>query len=326
MGNVFSQFLFIPAARLTEKNCPDQTGRVFIVTGGYTGVGAELCKILYTHNATVYMAGRSASKAEKALASIKNASPTSKGRIEFLHLDLSDLSTIKPAVNSFSAQQQRLDGLVNNAAIMYPAKGSTDAQGNELQVGTNCLGHYLLHQLLAPLLTKTASSSPTGAVRVAWAGSVAVQVACPQPHGIVVEDDGRPKDMGVEANYAQTKVGSVFFAREFAKTTPQTGVVHVAFNPGNLRTELQRTWTGVDHWVTDTFLLHPPIYGAYTELWAMLTPELTPDKSGAYVYPWGRFGALPPGIEASMKTKSDGGSGVAAKFIEWCAKQTETFA
>lgn len=111
-----------PAVRLSfvlfGLSCASTNGlQVFIVTGGYTGVGAELCKILYTHNATVYMAGRSASKAEKALASIKNASPTSKGRIEFLHLDLSDLSTIKPAVNSFSAQQQRLDGLVNNAAV-----------------------------------------------------------------------------------------------------------------------------------------------------------------------------------------------------------------
>lgn len=68
-------------------------------------------------------------------------------------------------------------------------------------------------------------------------------------------------------------------------------------------------------------ILFTPIHGAYTELWAALTPELTPDKSGSYVYPWGRFGSLPVGIEASM---SDGG--VADKFVEWCGRETEAFA
>lgn len=92
---------------------------VFLVTGGYAGVGFELCKILYAHNATVWIAGRSTSKAQKAMSSIKDASPSSKGRLEFLCLDLSDLSTVKPAVQSFTAQAQRLDVLVNNAGVSY---------------------------------------------------------------------------------------------------------------------------------------------------------------------------------------------------------------
>ncbi|KAI1451195.1 NAD(P)-binding protein [Annulohypoxylon moriforme] len=326
MGNVFSQFYFIPAPRLTDINCPDQRGRVFIVTGGYAGVGYELCRILYTHNATVWIAGRSVPKAQEAISRIKKAAPRSEGRLEFLRLDLSDLSTIKPAVESFTAQESRLDVLVNNAGVMYPPEGSKDAQGNELQVGTNCLGPYLLYQLLIPLLTKTASSSSTASVRVLWAASVAVQVALPEPQGIVIDNDGRPTDQGVSHNYSQTKVGNVFMAREFAKATPRTGVVHAAFNPGNLLTELQRHWAGIGRWVTDTFILHPPIYGAYTELWAALTPELTSEKSGAYVYPWGRFGNLPTEVERAMKSNSEGGTGVAAKFLEWCDKQTNAFA
>ncbi|KAH8647138.1 hypothetical protein BX600DRAFT_150936 [Xylariales sp. PMI_506] len=324
MGNIVSQFFFIPAPTLTEKNCPDQTGRVFIITGGYSGVGFELCKILYAHNAIVWIAGRSEYKAERAILSIKKASPRSNGKIKFLRLDLADLSTIKPAVQSFTAQESRLDVLVNNAGIMYPPKGSVDAQGHELQMGTNCLGHYLLYQLLSPLLAQTAASSPTASVRVAWAASIAVHVDCPQPHGLVLGADG-PADQGVTHNYGQTKVGNAFFAREFAKSTPQTGVVHAAFNPGNLLTGLQRHWTGFDYWFTTTFLVYPAIYGAYTELWAVLTPELTPDKSGAYVYPWGRFGPLPVGVEAAIKGESEGGTGIADRFLEWCKKQTEAF-
>jgi NAD(P)-dependent dehydrogenase (short-subunit alcohol dehydrogenase family) len=146
---------------------------------------------------------------------------------------------------------------------MYPPKGSTDAHGNELQLGTNCLGPYLLYRLLLPLLTQTAASSPTASVRVAWAASIAVFVTAPKPHGIVLGDDGRPTDQGVVFNYGQTKVGNVFFAREEAETTPHTGVVHVAFNPGNLRTELQRHWTGPGAWFTVSesgrFILHFPV-------------------------------------------------------------------
>ncbi|KAK3319728.1 hypothetical protein B0T19DRAFT_432935 [Cercophora scortea] len=322
MGNVVSQIFFIPPPTLTEKNCPDQTGRVFLVTGGYAGVGLELCKILYAHNATVWIAGRSAAKAEKAIASIKASATPAGGRIDFLQLDLADLSTIKPAIESFTAKETRLDVLVNNAGVMYPPKGTLDAQGNDIQFGTNLLGPYLVYRLLRPLLQQTAANSPTGTVRVAWAGSVAVHVRAPRPGGMVVDADGRPTDQGVMSNYGQTKVGNAFFARHFAKTTAENGVVHVAFNPGNLRTELQRHWRGVDAWVTDKFLLYPPIFGAYTELWSVLTPELTPAKSGAYVYPWGRFGDLPAGVEASMK----GEPSVADKFVEWCERETRPFA
>lgn len=87
------------------------------MTGGYAGVGFELCKILYMRNATVCIAGRAESKAQKAVAEIKEAYLESSGHINYLILDLSNLSTIKPAVESFIAQQPRLDVLVNNAGV-----------------------------------------------------------------------------------------------------------------------------------------------------------------------------------------------------------------
>ena len=87
------------------------------MTGGYTGVGYELSKILYAHDAVVYIAGRSESKASDAIKSIQTAHPSSKGRVDFMHVDLSDLKTIKPAVDTFVSQEERLDVLVNNAAV-----------------------------------------------------------------------------------------------------------------------------------------------------------------------------------------------------------------
>lgn len=80
-------------------------------------MGFELCKILYAHNATVWIAGRSESKALEAISNIKKSLPDSSGSLNFLRLDLSDLSTIKPAVDSFTAEEARLDVLVNNAGV-----------------------------------------------------------------------------------------------------------------------------------------------------------------------------------------------------------------
>ena len=125
-------------------------------------------------------------------------------------------------------------------------KGSNDPRHNELHIGTNCVGPCLLFQLLLPILTKTAASSPTGSVRVIWAGSIGIEVNSPKPSGMKVDETGRPRDMDELSSYGQSKVGNVFLARSYAKTTPQTGVVHAAFNPGNLRTELQRHWHGLD--------------------------------------------------------------------------------
>ena len=84
---------------------------------------------------------------------------------------------------------------------MFPAKGSRDTHGNELQIGTNCLGPCLLYKLLQQILMKTAASSPKGSVRVTWAGSSALDLMSPKPSGMELDDDGRPKDTGVQLNY-----------------------------------------------------------------------------------------------------------------------------
>lgn len=108
--NVLGQSFNIPAPPLTEKNLPSQAGRVHIVTGGYAGVGQELSRILYAANAVVYIAGRSQEKADRAINAIKQAVPDSKGRLEFMKVDLADLPSIKPAVDAFVAKESRLDG------------------------------------------------------------------------------------------------------------------------------------------------------------------------------------------------------------------------
>ena len=148
MGNIFSQSYFIAAPPLTEKNLPDQKGKVsshptvaarrqlssnplaqvFIVTGGNSGCGFELVKLLYQKNSTVYVAGRSTERCTTAIEKVKAEFPESDGRLEFLKVDLGDLTTIKKAAEEFRSKERRLDVLWNNAGVMEPPKGSVTAQ------------------------------------------------------------------------------------------------------------------------------------------------------------------------------------------------------
>lgn len=322
MGPTFSQF-FPPRPALSEANLPSQKGKVFIVTGGASGVGFELCNILYQAGAKVYLAGRSEANAQDAISHIKALSPTSPGELIFLSLSLDDLTTIKPAVEIFTSKESRLDVLFNNAGVSLPPRGSVSVQGQELQMATNCLGHYLLTQLLLPTLLNTAESASPAAVRVIWTSSIAVDVSAPKS-GINISELKTPSS-DQQKNYVTSKTGNWFLASALAAQVGPKGILSVTQNPGNLKTALLRHAPWILGFVT-TPLLHSAKMGAYTELWAGLSPDLGIEEGGKYVVPWGRLHPSPrPDLLAALKTQEDGGTGVAAQFLEYCEKQTAEF-
>lgn len=165
----FQPCYFVPQPTLTESNLPPESNRVFIVTGGYSGVGKELVKLLYQAHGIIYIAGRNVSKAHAAIEETKSLFRASDHRLEYLSLNLATLSTIKTSAEAFMARESRLDVLTNNPDFMTPSVGSRAAQGHELQMGTHALGHFLFTMHLLPILQKTASISPPNTVRVTWA-------------------------------------------------------------------------------------------------------------------------------------------------------------
>lgn len=109
-------------------NITNQRPQVTIVTGGYSGVGFELTKLLYQNNCTVYIAGRRPEEASNAIRAIVEGDKKSRGKLEFLLLDLADLSTIKKSAAEFLSKETRLDILWNNAGILGAPKGSVSKQ------------------------------------------------------------------------------------------------------------------------------------------------------------------------------------------------------
>ena len=67
------------------------------------------------------------------------------------------------------------------------------------------------------------------------------------------------------------------------------------------------------------FFLHPLVKGAYTELWAGLTGDLTLDDPCIYVAPWGQKGYNRWDVEEALKTDGP------RKFAEWCARETKAY-
>lgn len=113
------------------------------------------------------------------------------------------------------------------AILTCADRAAGNAQGHELQMGTNCLGHFLFTQLLYPLIQKTIASSPPNSVRVTWAGSSAIDIVSPRG-GVDFDDTGAPKiSSNQQVNYGQSKTGSLFFATEYARRYPRDGVIHL---------------------------------------------------------------------------------------------------
>lgn len=207
---------------------------------------------------------------------------------------------------------------------MRPPTGSKSKQGHELQMGTNCLGPFLLTKLLTPLLRKTAAlpDTPSGSVRVTWAASLGVDVYSP-PGGVTLDDHGDciPDGSRNEPNYGATKAGNYFLASQFALRHGDGGVVANAWNPGNLHTELQRHMGVVVRWLMK-LMLYAPRFGAYTELWAGWSEEAgRKERNGGYVWPWGRFGEVRGDVAREL-----GEGGKAEKFWTWCERETAEYA
>ncbi|KAI9658692.1 MAG: Rab geranylgeranyltransferase [Bathelium mastoideum] len=320
--------MFPPKPTFTEIDLPDLSGKVYIVTGSNTGVGKEVAQILYSKNAKVYIAARSEEKANHAIADIQNTWPQSKGSLVFLYLDLADLSTIKPAVERFTSQESKLHVLFNNAAVQALGNdGSTKtAQGHEMHIGVNVLGVFLFAKLLTPILVATAKTEAKDSVRVVWVSSLGTEIVGEKSYGLSLNYLNYWPALSPLERYGISKAGSWLHGVEFAKRYQADGVVSISCNPGHLRSDLYREGSFLFKAVLSATLLHPPVNGAYTELFAGLSPELTMDNTGEYVVPWGRLYPIRPDLLDATKSEKEGGNDHAKKFWDWSEEQVREYA
>ena len=223
----------------TERDIPDQRGRVAVVTGANTGLGFETARALAARGATVVLAVRDVEKGKKAAARIA-------GDVGVQSLDLTSLESVRDASAELHAKHASIDLLINNAGVMIPPKQTT-RDGFELQFGTNHLGHFALTGLLLDLLL------PVPGSRVVTVSSIAHRTG-----GAAIHFDDLQWDRSYDrsAAYAQSKLANLLFTYELQRRlAPQGTTISVAAHPGLASTELVRD-------IPAAFRLIAPVLGA----------------------------------------------------------------
>lgn len=215
----------------TDKDVPDQSGRVFFVTGANSGLGYQTAKLLAGRGARVLLGCRSVEKAEAAIADIHAVYPEADMR--FIPLDLGDLKSVRIAAK-LVAKEPRLDVLVNNAGIMMPPREET-ADGFESQFGVNHLGTFALTGLL---LEKLAEGQ---APRVVITASMAHR------NGRIDFDDINAEESYSRwGRYAMSKLANLLHMYELDRRlrAADSPIMAVACHPGVADTELAKNFPG----------------------------------------------------------------------------------
>ena len=214
----------------TERNVPDQSGRLAIITGSNTGLGFDNARALAARGAKVVLAVRDTAKGEAAAARIRELTPGAQVTVQ--KLDLGSLASVKEAAAEMAGAYPRIDLLINNAGVMYPPK-STTTDGFELQFGTNHLGHFALTGLLLKNLLGVEGS------RVVVVASIAHKIKA-----MIDFDDLQWEKRSYDrvASYGQSKLANLMFAYDLQRklAAAKAKTIAVAAHPGGAATELSR--------------------------------------------------------------------------------------
>lgn len=268
----------------TADDIDAQTGRVAIVTGANSGIGYITALELARKEATVIVASRSAQRGQEAVERIQAESI--EGDAIFMPLDLASMESIRAFVVDFESRYDRLDLLINNAGVMMPPQGET-ADGFELQIGTNHLGHFALTGLLVDQLISTPNA------RVVTVSSNAHR------SGKIDLDDMHSRDKKYSAmqTYGQSKVANLLFTYELQQRFEAAGTttIAVAAHPGWTVTNLQRN-VGLFRFL-NPFFGQPMWKGALPTLFAAVDPSV---QGGDYFGPdgWQEWRGYPTRVES----------------------------
>jgi NAD(P)-dependent dehydrogenase (short-subunit alcohol dehydrogenase family) len=204
----------------------DLSGKRVLVTGVSAGLGVETARAFAAHGAQVVGTARDLKKAERATGAVR-ADAADGGGLEIVEIDLASLKSVRAGADVLNADGRPFDAVIANAGVMRTPFGHT-ADGFETQFGTNHLGHFVLVNRIASLIT------PGGRlVNVSSAGHRYSDVDLDDPNF-----ERTPYDPSVA--YGRSKTANILFAVEFDRRHRGRGVRATALHPGGIATELGR--------------------------------------------------------------------------------------
>ncbi|MBA1275408.1 SDR family oxidoreductase [Stutzerimonas azotifigens] len=267
-----------PKPDWSTGDMPSQKGRIVLVTGGTSGMGYEDALALSRAGADVIIAARNPERGQEAIANIKQAVP--EARVQFEAVDLANLESVRSLASRLQGRLQKLDVLINNAAIMAPPTRGVSADGYEMQLATNYLGHFALTGLLMPLLRESEDA------RVVSLSSIAAARG-----SLNLDDLQAEREYNPYATYAQSKLAVLKWAFELQRRSDAAGwgIRSIAAHPGVAVTELIARGPGLDsefgkEWAQRRGNFHSAAQGAIPTLYAATAPEAL---GGTYYGPTG---------------------------------------
>lgn len=240
----------------------DLTGKLAVVTGGYSGLGLETTRALTKAGARVVVPARRPAVAREAVAGIDG--------VEVDELDLGDLDSVRAFAERFLGSGRRIDFMIDNAGIMACPETRV-GPGWEAQFATNHLGHFALVNRLWPAIAP---------------GARIVSVSSRAHHfsGMRWDDVHWTQGYDKWQAYGQAKTANVLFAVHLDRLGRDAGVRAFALHPGGIFTPLQRHIPKAEMvergWIDEdgTFLnpegFKTPEQGAATQVWAATSPQL----------------------------------------------------
>ena len=268
--------------RWTEADVPAQRGRTAVITGANTGLGFETARVLAARGAQVVLACRDLGRAKEAAARIISGRPepagTSPVDVRAVRLDLASLASVHEAADEISSACGPIDLLLNNAGVMMTPYRHT-ADGFELQLGVNHLGHFALTGLL---LERMLGREGSRVVTVSSNGH--------KPGRIDFDDLQSQRRYRRMAAYYQSKLANLMFTYELQRrlAVAQARTQALAAHPGKARTELTRylpRWMRVEDLIVEQPFGQGAAMGALATLRAAADPAA---RGGQYYGPGGR--------------------------------------
>ena len=241
----------------------DLTGRTALVTGASAGLGIETVRALQAAGCEVVGAVRDVAKAKGVVD------------CDLVEVDLADLSSVRRGAQQAADQLPRIDLLVNNAGVMACPLTRT-ADGFEMQLGTNHLGHFAWTTALLGNLGPDARI-----VNLSSRGHFRSGMIWDDPH---FRDE---KTYEKWKAYGQSKTANILFTQGLARR----GHTSYALHPGVILTELGRHLTADD---SEGLAKRLPTFktvpqGAATTVYACVAPDL---PNGAYLEDCGVAGPV----------------------------------
>ncbi|CAL8077492.1 unnamed protein product [Calicophoron daubneyi] len=256
--------------------------KLVVVTGCNRGIGLEAVGELARRGARVIMACRDMDKCRAARENLlkrfgvhtsgKSASedcpsfltPIGESQLVCEQLDLASYGSIRAFAQRILQREHALDILINNAGVHLAEPKFDEQDGIEFQMKVNYLGHFLLTELLFPLL------AVAGDARVILLTSMLHRFA-----ELNMTDICRPV---VGSCYGTSKLANVIYARELSRRWANSDITVVSVNPGIVKTEIYhsrfRHW--VVHSLLPSYIVKTPLQGCQTIVYCALTDDLVP--------------------------------------------------